>query len=79
MIINVDKQQTFYEASAIATSKIHWQMIRLPRELRIHKVVEELIRAGAFLPDDPRAAGAIVREAVAAKANVTTRVTERPG
>jgi Domain of unknown function (DUF927) len=79
-IINVDQQATFYE---VQYRDIEGQQrkMNLPRELflRPTKVVEQLLKVGAALPDDRPAADDIVNNAIKLKANATLRVTERAG
>ena len=53
----------------------------LGRELFAHpiKVVEQLLKVGAALPDDQKAAVETIKNALKTKAHTTRRVTERPG
>jgi Domain of unknown function (DUF927) len=79
-IINVDTHETFYE---IQYRDIEGQPreLNLPRELfqRPSKVVEQLLKVGAALADDQKAAIEIIKSAVKTKADVILRVTERSG
>jgi hypothetical protein len=79
-VINVDKAETFFEVEyRDIQGKV--QVRKVPRELfqRSSKVVEVLLRAGAALPDDPKAAAKIVQNALDLKADTTRQVTESAG
>ena len=79
-IINVDRQETFYEVQ-YRDIEGQQQKLNLPRELfqRPTKIVEQLLKVGAALPDDQKAAVDIIKSATKTKADTTLRVTERPG
>jgi Domain of unknown function (DUF927) len=67
-IINIDKQETFYEVQ-YRDIEGQQQKTMLPRELFQYprKVVEQLLKIGAALPDDQAAAVDIVKNAIKLK------------
>jgi hypothetical protein len=79
-IIHVDKQEAFYEVQ-YRDVEGRPQTRKVPREyfLRPPRVVEDLLKAGAALPDDQTAAVKNVKDAIELKAAATRRVTERSG
>jgi Domain of unknown function (DUF927) len=79
-IINADRQETFYEVQ-YCDIEGRQQTLNLGRELFAHpnKVVEQLLKVGAALPDDQKVAVDIIKTAIKTKAHTTLRVTERAG
>src|SRR5947207_514577 len=73
-IINVDRQETFYEVQ-YRDIEGQQQKLNLPRELFPHptKIVEQLLKVGAALPDDQKAAIDIIKSATKTKADTTLR------
>jgi Domain of unknown function (DUF927) len=79
-VVDIDYGETFYD---VAFDDIEGQnrTIRIRREIfqRPSQVVEQLVKAGADLPDDGKVARNQIKSAVDLKANAVYRITRRPG
>ncbi len=79
-VLDDDDGESFYDVSFVDVEGKS-RTIRIRREAFQHpsNVVEQLIKVGANLPDDSKAARELVKSAVDVKAQRIYRVTRRPG